>query len=109
MAELASVRRVDAESSTAPEGVHCRYAIAIGGVYNRTVSGAIAKATFQRWRDQPDVLVFGTLQTGFYWQWPDKYRTKVTLTPVLKMSAAGAVESAARRDSPAPRSPKGRR
>ena len=86
-------RQVAPESQTESPAVAQRYEIAIGGAYPRIISGAIAEVTFQRWRQLPDILLRGDLQTGFCWQWPDRRRTEVTVKPVANEPALSAEEA----------------
>lgn len=87
MTRRSPVRQQATESRATPEDLFQWYEISIGGAYKRPISGAAALETFRRWRERPDILMDGDLQTGFYWQWPDMQRTKVMVTPVIEESA----------------------
>jgi hypothetical protein len=91
--------QVPPESRTESTATRQRYAIAIGGVYNRTISGAAAESTFSRWREHPDVLMHGDLKTGFFWQWPDWRRTRITITPVANQRAVTSEADSSRTGS----------
>lgn len=99
MTASTETRHVVPESRSGSPAVAQRYEIAIGGAYNRIISCAVAEVTFQRWRERPDILLRGDLQTGFCWQWPDRRRTKVTVTPVVNETPLHDVAGSPRNSS----------
>lgn len=99
MTASARTSHVLSEPGTESSAVAQRYEVAIGGAYNRTISSAAAESTFLRWREQPDVLMHGDMQTGFFWQWPDPRRTRITVTPVVNEPAVGANAGSSRKSA----------
>ena len=73
--------RRPSEPQTATLAPTRRYHITIGGIHQRTINGDAAETTFRRGSQSPDVVMYGDLLTGFYWEWPNNTRLMIVPVP----------------------------